>query len=145
MKSKSESKDNRKSLIVTGKQIEVIREACELYGRIQIGQFGGFAEIVTQTGFYGSSLRVLPKKNKNESADQYKARCDAQEEKDRIICDCIDGALDGLYRHAYSYEPKPRTNEANIALDIWAKLDGRREDGFSFGTEPLVQVKEVEE
>lgn len=68
-----------------------------------------------------------------------------EEEKDRIICDCIDGALDGLYRHAYNYEPKPRTNEANIAIDIWAKLDGRREDGFSFGTEPLVQVKEVEE
>lgn len=27
-----------KSLIVTDKQLEVIKEACELYGRIQIGQ-----------------------------------------------------------------------------------------------------------
>ena len=134
----------KKALMVTNKQLQVIQNACELYGRIQIGQFGQFAEIVTQTGFYGYGLRVHPKKNKGESADQYKARCDVQEEKDRIICDCIDGALDGLYRHAYSYEPKPRTNEANIALDIWAKLDGRREDGFSFSSEPLVQVKDEE-
>ena len=74
----------KKALIVTDKQLGVIQDACELYGRVQIGQFGQFAEIVTQTGFYGSSLRVLPKKNKSESADLYKARCDVQEEKDRI-------------------------------------------------------------
>ena len=134
-----------KNLVVTDKQLDVIKCACELYGRIQIGQFGQFAEIVTQTGFYGSSLRVLPKKNKSESADQYKARCNVQKEKDRLICDCIGGALDGLYRYAYNYEPKPRTNEANIALDIFATLDGRREDGFHFGSEPLVKVEEEQE
>ena len=45
-----------------------------------------------------------------------------------------------------NYEGKPRTNEADIALDIWAKLDGRREDtNFSMSTEPLVQVREVDE
>ena len=107
-----------KSLIVTDKQLEVIKESCELYGRIQIGQFVQFAEIVTQTGFSGWTLRVQPQKNEGETDEQYKARCDAQEKKDRIICDCIDGVLDGLYRHAYSYEPKPRTNEANIAIDL---------------------------
>jgi hypothetical protein len=68
-----------------------------------------------------------------------------QEEKDRLICDCIDGALDGLYRYAYNYEPKPRANEANIALDIWATLDGRRDDGFHFGSEPLIKVEEEQE
>ena len=133
-----------KTITVTDKQLQVIKDACELYGRIQIGQFTGFAEIVTQTGFNGWQLRVQPKKNKGESADQYKARCDALEKKDRIICDCIDGMLDGLYRHAYHYEGKPRTNESNIALDIWAVLDGRRGDGFHMGTEPLVEVEEKE-
>ena len=141
----TEKKGSRKALIVTDKQLDVIKSSCELYGRIQLGQFGEFAEIVTQTGFSGWELRVQPKKNKGESADQYKARCDALEEKDRIICDCIDGMLDGLYRHAYHYEGKPRTNEANISLDIWGLLDGRREDGFHMGSEPLVQVKDYEE
>lgn len=131
-----------KTLTVTDKQLEVIRNACELYGRIQIGQFNGFAEIVSQTGFSGWQIRVQPKKNKGESVEQYKARCTEIEKKDRIICDCIDGMLEGLYRHAYGYEGKPRTNEASIALDIWAVLDGRREDGFHMGTEPLVKVEE---
>ena len=132
-----------KTLTVTDKQLQVIRDACELYGRIQIGQFGQLAEIVTQTGFYGSGLRVQPKKNKGESADQYKARCERYEGKDQIIHDCILGTLEGLYRQVYSYVGKPRTNESSIALDIWAILDGRREDGFHMGTEPLVEVKEV--
>lgn len=134
-----------KSLVVTDKQLEVIKEACELYGRIQIGQFDGVAEIVTQTGFRGWRLRVPPKRKEGETTEQYNAWFRRQEEKDRLICDCIKGTLDGIYRNAYHYEGKPKTNEANIALDVWAKLDGRREDNdFSMSTEPLVQVKEVE-
>ena len=146
MKSKSESKDNRKALIVTDKQIEVIKCACELYGRIQIGQFVQFAEIVTQTGFSGWTLRVQPERKEDESDEQYKARCERLEEQDRLVCRALVGAINGIYREIYNWDVKDRTNEANIALDIWAKLDGRREDtDFSMSTEPLVQVKEVEE
>lgn len=142
MKSKSKSKDNRKSLIVTDKQLQVIKEACELYGRIQIGQFERFAEIVTQTGFSGWELRVQPKKNEGETDEQYKARCERLEEEDRLVCKALVGAINGIYREIYNWNVKDRTNESSIALDLWAALDGRREDGFHMGTEPLVQVKD---
>ena len=135
----------KKALIVTDKQLGVIQNACELYGRIQIGQFREFSEIVTQTGFSGWGLRVQPKRIDGESDERYKARCDRAEEKDMITCMCIKGTLDGIYRDIYHYEGKPRPNEANVALDIWAVLDGRREDGFHMAPEPLVQVREVEE
>lgn len=135
-----------KSLVVTDKQLEVIKEACELYGRIQIGQFIQFAEIVTQTGFSGWQLRVQPKKNEDETDEQYKARCERLEEQDRLVCKALVGAINGIYREIYNWNVKDRTNEADIALDIWAKLDGRREDtDFSMSTEPLVQVKDIEE
>jgi hypothetical protein len=40
----------------------------------------------------------------------------------------------------------PRTQEADIALDVLVILDGRREDGkFSMSPEPLPQVKEWKE
>lgn len=134
-----------KTLTVTDKQIQVIKDACELYGRIQIGQFNGFAEIVTQTGFYGWQLRVQPDRKEGESDEQYKARCDEIEERDRLVCGSLIGAVNGIYRESYDWDGTPqRTNESNIALDIWAVLDGRREDGFHMGTEPLVQVEEKE-
>ena len=135
----------KKALIVTDKQLEVIKMSCELYGRIQIGQFERFAEIITQTGFSGWGLRVQPKRNEGESDEKYKARCDRIEEHDMIVCNCIKSAVEGIYRYVYNYEGKPRTNEADIALDIWAVLDGRREDGFHMAPEPLVQVKDMEE
>lgn len=131
-----------KSLTVTDKQLQVIKDACELYGRIQIGQFAGFAEIVTQTGFYGWQLRVQPDRKEGESDEQYKARCDEIEERDRLVCKTLVGAITGIYREVYNWDVKPRTNETNIALDIWAVLDDRREDGFHMGTEPLVKVEE---
>ena len=143
-KSKSESKENRKSLIVTDKQLDVIKCACELYGRIQIGQFNGFAEIVTQTGFYGWQLRIAPDRKEGETDGQYNARWEKQEDHDRLVCSMLVGAINGIYREAYNWDNKPRTNESNIALDIWAALDGRREDGFHMGPEPLVTVKEYE-
>lgn len=133
-----------KSLIVTDKQLQVIKDACELYGRIQLGQFERFAEIVTQTGFAGWDLRVQPKRSKDETDLSYKRRCDIAEEIDMHICHCIYGALEGIYRQAYHYESKPRPVQADIALDIWAVLDGRREDGFHMGSEPLVKVEEGE-
>lgn len=135
--------DDKKALMVTDKQLQVIRDACELYGRIQLGQFRMFAEVVTQTGFSGWGLRVQPKRNEGESDEQYKARCDRIEEHDMIVCNCINSAVEGIYRYVYNYEGKPRTNEADIALDIWAVLDGRREDGFHMAPEPLVQVREA--
>ena len=139
---KSESKDNRKALIVTDKQLQVIKESCELYGRIQIGQFTRFAEIVTQTGFSGWYLRVQPERKEDESDEQYKARCERLEEEDRLVCKALVGAITGIYREAYNWDNKPRTNESNISLDVWSALDGRREDGFHMGSEPLVQVKD---
>ena len=134
-----------KALIVTDKQLDVIKSACELYGRIQIGQFEQFAEIVTQTGFSGWQLRIQPKRNKGETTEQYKARCDRIEGKDMVVCDSIKGAVTGIFRDVYHYEGKPRTNESNVALDIWAALDGRREDGFHMGSEPLVKVEDIKE
>ena len=132
-----------KTLTVTDKQLQVIKDACELYGRIQIGQVNGFAEIVTQTGFYGWQLRVQPDRKEGESDEQYKARCDEIEERDRLVCKTLVGAITGIYREVYNWDVKPRTNEADIALDIWAKLDGRREDtDFSMSSEPLVTVEE---
>lgn len=141
----SEEKETRKALLVTDKQLQVIKDACELWGRIQIGQFNGFCEIVTQTGFSGWGLRVQPKRKNSESDERYKMRCDEQEEKDRIVCDALVGALNGIYRETYEWDNKPRPNEADVALDLWAALDGRRKDGFHMGSEPLPQVKEVRE
>lgn len=131
-----------KSLIVTDKQLQIIRDACELYGRIQLGQFDGFAEIVTQTGFSGRQLRVQPARKGGETDERYKARCDDAEEKDKLVCDALIGAITGIYRVSYNLDGKPRTNESNIAIDIWATLDGRREDGFHMGSEPLIKVEE---
>ena len=135
-----------KTLIVTDKQLDIIRDACELYGRIQIGQFNQFAEIVTQTGFYGWGLRVEPEKKDGETDEQYKTRCNAQYERDSLVCKALVGAITGIYRDVYNWDVKPRTNEANVALDIWAKLDGRREDDdFHMGSEPLVKVQDLDE
>ena len=126
----------QKALIVTDAQLQVIKDACELYGRIQLGQFRMFAEIVTQTGFSGYDIRV----DTEEKDEQYKV---LEYEKDVRTKECIEGALEGIYRQAYMFDGKPRTNESSVALDIWAVLDGRREDGFHMGTEPLVKVKEL--
>ena len=145
MKTKSESKDNRKLLIVTDKQLQIIKDACELFGRIQIGQFVQFAEIVTQTGFSGWYLRVQPERKEDESDEQYKARCERLEEEDRLVCKALVGAINGIYREIYHWDVKDRTNESNIALDIWGFIDGRRCDGFRMGSEPLVQVKDLDE
>lgn len=136
----------KKALIVSDKQLAVIKAACELYGRIQIGRYERFAEIVMQTGFSGWELRVQPERKEDESDEQYKARCERLEEQDRLVCKALVGAINGIYREIYNWNVKPRTNEADIALDIWAKLDGRREDtDFSWSTEPLVQVKDIKE
>lgn len=130
-----------KKLIVTDKQLEIIKSACELYGRIQLGQFRCFAETVTQTGFYGWVMRIDPKKKDGETDKEYKIRCLEQYDKDILVANCLEGAIDGIYRNAYHMEGKPRTNESNISLDIWAALDGRREDGFHMGSEPLVKIE----
>ena len=135
--------NKKKMLIVTDKQLQVIKEACELYGRIQLGQFERFAEIVTQTGFAGWQLRVQPKRFENETDEKYQVRCDREEEIDMSICRCFKGVLDGMYRDVYNYGGKPRPNEANVALDIWAALDRRRDDGFHMGSEPLPELKEL--
>lgn len=135
----------KKALIVTDAQLKTIKSACELYGRIQLGQFRGFAEIVTQTGFSGNSIRVEPKQGENEDDDDYRERCRLKYDEDMLVQQCIEGAVEGIYRHAYRWDGKPRPNEANVALDIWAMLDGRREDGFHMGSEPLVQIEEIAE
>ena len=132
----------KKALIVTDKQLGVIQDACELYGRIQLGQFREFSEIVTQTGFSGYGIRVQPKREDDETDEHYNEKCDKMYDGDMLVQQCIEGVMEGLYRHAYRWDGKPRTNEANVALDIWAALDGRRDGGFHMGSEPLVHVKE---
>lgn len=133
-----------KNLIVTEKQLDVIKNSCELYGRIQIGQFKGFAEIVTQTGFSGFGMRVQPERKEDQTDEDYKEWREALYRKDEIVSNAIEGAVNGIYRNAYNWDAKPRTDESNIALDIWAVLEGRREDGFHMGSEPLVKVKDLE-
>ena len=136
----------KKALIVTDKQLGVIQSACELYGRIQLGQFRGFAEIVTQTGFDGFGIRVHPARKEDETDAKYNERREYLYRRDEVVKDCLEGAIEGIYRHAYRWDGKQRTTEADIALDIWAKLDGRREDNdFSMSSEPLVRVEEVKE
>ena len=135
----------KKALIVTDKQLDVIKAACELYGRIQLGQFRGFSEIVTQTGFDGFGIRVQPERKEDETDEEYRERREYLYRRDELVQDCLEGAVEGIYRHAYRWEGMPRTNEANISLDIWAVLDGRRDDtDFHMGSEPPVQVKDVE-
>ena len=135
----------KKALIVTDAQLKTIKNSCELYGRIQLGQFREFSEIVTQTGFSGYQIRVEPKQGENEDDDDYRERCRLKYDEDSLVQDCIEGAVEGIYRHAYRWDGMPRTQEADIALDVWAVLDGRREDGFHMSREPLVQVKEWKE
>ena len=136
----------KKALIVTDKQLAVIKNACELYGRIQIGQFRGFSEIVTQTGFDGFGIRVQPERKEDETDEEYRERREYLYRRDEFVKESLEGAVEGIYRHAYRWDGTPRTNEANISLDIWAKLDSRREgESFHMGSEPLVQVKEMEE
>lgn len=139
----SDKGPEQKALIVTDAQLQVIKDACELYGRIQLGQFCGFAEIVTQTGFDGFGIRVKPKRKDDETDAEYKERCEYLYRRDELTKECLEGAVEGIYRQAYMWDGKPRTNESSVALDIWAVLDGRREDGFHMGTEPLVKVKEL--
>ena len=142
---KKDNKATKKALIVTDKQLKVIKEACELYGRIQIGQFRMIAEIITQTGFSGAGLRIDPKRQAEETEEKYEARKSRLYDDDLIISKNIEGAIEGIYRRLssysndYNYKAKP--NEADVALDIWAVLDGRREDGFHMGSEPLVEVQ----
>lgn len=143
-KLKSESKDNRKALIVTDKQLEVIKMSCELYGRIQLGQFREFSEIVTQTGFSGYEIRVQPERGDGETDEHYNEKCDKMYDGDMLVQQCIEGVMEGLYRHAYCWDGKPRTNEANVALDIWSFVDGRRDDGFHMGSEPLPKLLELD-
>ena len=135
----------KKALIVTDKQLAVIKAACELYGRIQLGQFRGFSEIVTQTGFDGFGIRVQPERKEDETDEEYRERREYLYRRDELVQDSLEGAVEGIYRHAYRWEGMPRTNEENISLDIWTVLDGRRDDSdFHMGTEPLVQVKDME-
>ena len=142
----SKKKETKKALIVTDKQLEVLKNSCELYGRIQLGQFRMFAEIVTQTGFSGYGIRVQPERKDGESDKHFIERRDEIYNRDALIQDCIEGAVEGIYRHAYWWDGKSHTNEADVSLDIWAVLDGRREnDNFHKGSEPNVKVKEVEE
>ena len=134
----------KKALIVTDKQLDVIKSACELYGRIQLGQFREFSEIVTQTGFSGYGIRVQPKREDDETDEHYNEKCDKVYDGDMLVQQCIEGVMEGLYRHAYRWDEKPRTNEANVALDIWSFVDGRREDSdFHMGSEPLPKLKEL--
>jgi len=137
-------KETKKALIVTDKQLQTIKDACELYGRIQIGQFREFAEIVTQTGFCGWQLRVHPDRNKDETDERYKARCGKLEEKDRLVCKALVGAINGIYREIYNWSVKDRTNESSVALDLWGFIDGRRDDDFHMGSEPLPKLLELD-
>ena len=142
----SKKKETKKALIVTDTQLQVIKDACELYGRIQLGQFKMFSEIVTQTGSNGYWIRVKPERKKDESDKQYIDRCNTLYNRDLVVQESIEGAVEGVYRHAYWWGGRPRTNEADVSLDIWAVLDGRREnDNFHMGSEPNVKVKEVED
>lgn len=109
---------------VTEKQLDVIRDACELYGRVQIGQFLDLAEIICRAGF----------RNMGSTVDDKALEC-AKE---------IQTFLDNIWTSA-GYKYRERAESELIALDIWAVLDKRREGSdFCMGTEPNIKVVKVE-
>lgn len=107
------------TITCTEKQAQIIRDACELYGRVQIGQFNDLATL----------LAFDP---------------DSRSDDFRVCCmnrDMISQMLDGAYRTMYTLGRKTPDN-ADIALDLWAKLDNRRrKDNFVIGSEPMIKVE----
>lgn len=111
------------SLEVTETQLRVIRDACEVFGRVQIGQFDDFAQLVCRSGLKTEGGKLNP---------------DAE-----IRAKDIENFLSGVWRQA-GYDRRERSMDEMIALDIWAVLDGRRkEDSFCMGSEPNITVKEA--
>lgn len=109
--------EKKYSIEVTEKQMQVIKDACELYCRIQIGQFDLAADAIVG------------------------GRCG---EEDVAARKCVMGALRGIWQEyrGIQYE---RRNEEMIAGDIWAVLDGRRSGSdFCLGSEPPVVVKKID-
>lgn len=108
--------NNKYNLEVTEKQLQVIKDACELYCRIQIGQFDKAADVIVGNGFGNEDIAARK---------------------------CVRGALRGIWQE-YQFGYKERRNEEMIAGDIWAVLDGRRKDtDFCLGSEPPVVVKKL--
>lgn len=111
------SSENKKySIEVTEKQLQVIKDACELYCRIQLGQFELAANAIVGSGLSDGDIAARK---------------------------CITGALRGIWQE-YRYGFQERRNEEMVAGDIWAVLDGRRGNSdFCLGSEPQITVKRI--
>lgn len=105
----------------TEKQLEVICNACEEYGRVRLGQFFDFATDLSLLGY-----------KYHEGDPEFTRRMNARDE--------LQNYLDRWFRGAIRY-PYERDPDEMIAMDIWAVLDGRRKGtDFVLGSEPQIQV-----
>lgn len=110
------SENERYSIEVTEKQLQVIKDACELYCRIQLGQFELAANAIVGGGLSDEDIAARK---------------------------CVTGALRGIWQE-YGGGFQERRNEEMVAGDIWAVLDGRRDGSkICLGSEPQVVVKRV--
>lgn len=109
----------------TRKQLDVIRNACEEYGRVRLGQF---FDISTDLALLGYEYK--------ENDPEFNRRINARNDLHTMLSRWFQETV------GINYDRDP--NEM-IAMDIWAVLDGRREGtGFVLGSEPQVVVKEDE-
>lgn len=105
----------------TQKQMEVIKNACEEYGRNRLGQFFDLATNLSLLGYEY-------KKDDPEFSRRIEAR------------DRLHEYLNRWFRETVRW-PYERDPDEMIAMDIWAVLDGRREGtDFVLGSEPQVKV-----
>lgn len=136
---------DRITIACTRKQAMVIRDACELYGRIQINQYEQLAEILCRCGWAGSHLQHISARKENETEEEYKEREKSIDSDNMLKAKMLAGMIKGFMDSAYDWMDKDHNltpNEAQVALDVWAVLDGRREhDDFVMGSEPKIQVK----
>ena len=110
----------------TDKQLQIIKAACEIYGRVQIHQFIDLADLIAEAEYpYLEDDKV--------ESDAFRKHIEFRND----LQDALN-KFDWAYGNRYGKYP----DNAQIALDVWAVLDGRREGSdFAMGSEPLIKVE----
>lgn len=110
-------------------QAMVIKDACEMYGRCQIGQFHQLAELIMGAGM-----------SEPEEYHDFYATNRAEWRKLFDEAKKIQNILETFWR-VDQMPHKPRRNREMVALDMWSVLDHRRDDGpCVMGSEPQIEV-----
>lgn len=132
MKKKDDAKEKQTITIhCTPYQAKVIRDTCGIYGRMQIGQYEALTKTILGARFY----------EPEESQDLYQT--------DRKLWERLQTGAEFLESlitttvDTFGTSQFKRRNRELVAMDIWAKLDKRREDDdFTMGSEPMIRVEE---